>query len=935
MESKWQGVFVFCMKCSAKEELVNFKVRFTMKSVCLVISVVLGLLLPINSAIALNLSPRSESLIVKFVPGLSASEQGEAIAANGGTKKAHNPSLRLHVVRTGAENLQKTLVRYKADPRVERAEIDHVRRAAGTPSDTSYSSQWALPKIGWQQVFGTYSVARSTKVAILDSGIDATHPDLAGRVIEGTSIIIPGDSKGWTDATGHGTMMAGIIAAVTDNSAGIAGVAPGGVKVMPVTVLDASGTGHDSDIIRGIQWAVINGADVILMPFSNPTFSQALQDAITAAWSSGVVLVAATGNDRSSTPTFPSGNSGVVGVSATDQTDALYASSNYGTNVFLAAPGVDIYSTAIGGTYGYITGTSASSAIVAGVAAFMKAVDPALLTNGVIVGRLSRTAVFVPATDTHAEIGNGRIDMANAVADSTLTPVQPAGVEGSGSTEDPYIVAGRSASAVSIGAQSTPHPSYGTAGTATYVVTVSSSGNGNGSAALGISNLPAGVTLASFNPASVSFSQSTQSPTSILTLNVANSLPGGTTTNFTVSAGAKTNTGAVIVDKASQTITVDTVAPASAVYNSSFNVAAHANSALPVSITTNGSCSGSGSGSATITLTASPGTCTINYSQTGNGNYNAASPVTETTTVNLPQPTISGTPTTTATVGTAYSFTPSATNAASFSITGSIPPGLGFNLTTGVLSGTPTTVGTYSNIQITVTNVSGSAQLNIFSITVAPAAVNGVCGTSNGGLFSAAPTNNLCNSGTPSLVTGTSQWNWTCSGSNGGSTPSCSAAVTGGTVVNPGNNATVNPASNVSLNFSNVSNAGTVSVIQNPAPEASPANFRVITGSEYLISSTAAYSGTLNVCLGYNDATLANKNNERNIKIFHYDVNRWVDVTSSVDAVNNIVCGTVTSLSPFSLMEPSNAPGVPVGGLGATLVTTLAMAAYGFWKSRK
>ena len=136
--------------------------------------------------------------------------------------------------------------------------------------------------------------------------------------------------------------MAGIVAAETDNGTGIAGVGYAGVKVMPVTVLGADGIGQDSDIIEGVVWAADHGADVILMAFSNPGFSAALQAAIDYAWANGVVLVAATGNDGSSHATFPAGDRGVVGVSNTDPTDALAASSNYGAAAFLAAPGTSI-----------------------------------------------------------------------------------------------------------------------------------------------------------------------------------------------------------------------------------------------------------------------------------------------------------------------------------------------------------------------------------------------------------------------------------------------------------------------------------------------------------------------------------------------------------------------------------------------------------------
>src|SRR5207249_1147262 len=152
-------------------------------------------------------------------------------------------------------------------------------------------------------------------------------------------------SNGVTDVNGHGTWLAGIVAARTNNTQGVAGVAFDHVQVMPIKVLDADGLGQDSDVIAGVMWAADNGASVILMAFSNPGFSQSLQDAIDYAWDKNVVLVAAAGNEASSTATFPAGDKGVMGVSATDQNDNLAASSNSGGSVFLAAPGVDIVGT--------------------------------------------------------------------------------------------------------------------------------------------------------------------------------------------------------------------------------------------------------------------------------------------------------------------------------------------------------------------------------------------------------------------------------------------------------------------------------------------------------------------------------------------------------------------------------------------------------------
>ena len=169
----------------------------------------------------------------------------------------------------------------------------------------------------WDQVYGTVNPAGSATVAILDTGVDASHPDLAGAVVPGKNIIT-NSGDGTADPNGHGTAMAGIVAASTNNGIGIAGVGYAGVKVMPVTVLDADGTGTDSDVINGIVYARRHGANVILMSFSNPGYSTSLQKAVDYAWSHNVVLVAATGNDGSTTVNYPAGDRSVVGVASTD-----------------------------------------------------------------------------------------------------------------------------------------------------------------------------------------------------------------------------------------------------------------------------------------------------------------------------------------------------------------------------------------------------------------------------------------------------------------------------------------------------------------------------------------------------------------------------------------------------------------------------------------
>ncbi|WP_162262002.1 S8 family serine peptidase, partial [Terrabacter sp. Soil810] len=369
--------------------------------------------------------PRN-SYIVEFISGTSAAQQQDALDAADAVSTQAIPALRMH----SASLTDAGVTTLRANPDVTRVEADKVREAQGTPNDPAYDSQWALPKIGWDSAYGTVTPAGSATVAVLDTGVDPTA-DLTGNLVAGASML-EGVSD-TADPNGHGTAMASIVAAGTNNGTGIAGVGFAGVSVMPVKVLGADGTGQDSDIVAGVVYAADHGADVILMAFSNPGRSDALQAAADYAWSKGVVLVAATGNDASTVATYPAGLAKVVGVSATTRDDNLWAGSNSGDDTFLAAPGDDIASGA-----GAVTGTSASAAIAAGAAALVKANDPAA-SNGVIVGRLARTT---DAAGSVSDTGNGRVNLARALGDDSTDAVVPVGVAGNGGPiVGPYVAA--------------------------------------------------------------------------------------------------------------------------------------------------------------------------------------------------------------------------------------------------------------------------------------------------------------------------------------------------------------------------------------------------------------------------------------------------------------------------------------------------------------
>jgi hypothetical protein len=174
-------------------------------------------------------TPGTTSLIVKLASGLSISEQDAVIARDGGTETKSISPLRLHVIEVAADDAAATLQNYKDDEQVASAEFDKTRAAGAEPDDTAYGQQWSLPRVGWDNLYGSVDALGLATVAVLDTGVDASHEDLQGQLADGTSVL--DGSAGTTDPNGHGTEMAGIVAAATNNGTGVAGVGYAGVHV--------------------------------------------------------------------------------------------------------------------------------------------------------------------------------------------------------------------------------------------------------------------------------------------------------------------------------------------------------------------------------------------------------------------------------------------------------------------------------------------------------------------------------------------------------------------------------------------------------------------------------------------------------------------------------------------------------------------------------
>jgi subtilisin family serine protease len=226
---------------------------------------------------------------------------------------------------------------------------------------------WGIDRIDAQDVW-PLDTADPVKVGIIDTGISNTHPDLVANIKGGINTISSG--KSWNDDNGHGSHVAGIIAAL-NNTVGVIGAGPN-ADLYAIKALDRNGSGYLSDIIEGIQWAVVNHIQVINMSLGSDSDVQSFHDAVIAAKAAGIVIVAAAGNTGGSV-IFPAAYPEVIAVSATDQNDHIASWSSRGPEVDLAAPGVNIYSTYKGTGYATLSGTSMAAPHVTGCVALVLA----------------------------------------------------------------------------------------------------------------------------------------------------------------------------------------------------------------------------------------------------------------------------------------------------------------------------------------------------------------------------------------------------------------------------------------------------------------------------------------------------------------------------------------------------------------------------------
>jgi len=392
-----------------------------------------------------------DRVLVKFRPGLAARSVRPLLEAYGSATIASVPGVALRVVAVPkGVTATEFLSALNRNPDVAVARPDPITRIAVRPNDKYFGDQYALSNSGqvlddlpespqgkagadinatggWDQTKGDSGVI----IAVLDTGVELTHPDIKNKIVSPGKDFVNGDNDA-SDDHWHGTHVAGIAAAETNNELGIAGVA-WDCAVLPGKIIDASGEGDYGALILAIYWAVDQGAKVINLSLGGEERDDDLLAALKDAYERNVVIVAAAGNEGGPVLYPAAYDRYCLAVAATDYNDNRADFSNMGPEIDVAAPGIDVLSlyptwdTPAGfAPYAYANGTSMATPHVAGLAALLKSLKP-WLTAGEVMNIIRYSADDVnadgfPGRDD--QIGFGRINAERALAPYALKPVK-------------------------------------------------------------------------------------------------------------------------------------------------------------------------------------------------------------------------------------------------------------------------------------------------------------------------------------------------------------------------------------------------------------------------------------------------------------------------------------------------------------------------------
>lgn len=417
--------------------------RFYVRALCalsiaLFLTVTLGTLVAIQPAMAQTPEQHaseqhvSQTVLVQFASGTSEEQRMARITELGGELVHWMPQIGVAEVRLLQSEAGGAAMPMAAAansyPEITFIEPDLPVLGVALPSDPAFATaatSYAFTRIQAAEAWDFTTGSAQIVIAVVDSGIRLDHPDLVGQTVPGYDFV--NEDADPSDDSGHGTHVAGLIAAAHNNGHGLAGVCPG-CRLMPIKVLDARNMGGWANLARGILYAVDHGAQIINLSLGSSASSNTLQEAITYARNHGVVIVAAAGNNGASQPFYPAALDGVLGVGATSARDEWWSLSNYGSFVDLTAPGDLIYSAYhqldnIYGGYTYMSGTSMATPLVSGLAGLILSRNPTLSPEDV------HAVLFAGADDLGAPgydpyFGHGRINAYHSL--SLVTETLPA-----------------------------------------------------------------------------------------------------------------------------------------------------------------------------------------------------------------------------------------------------------------------------------------------------------------------------------------------------------------------------------------------------------------------------------------------------------------------------------------------------------------------------
>lgn len=350
----------------------------------------------------------SGRILVMPHAGLPERALARIVKDSGGTGSRRIGQSPLRIVELPRGQEMQAVATLKRNPHIEFAELDRRVAPAAAPNDPYFGSSWHLAKINASTAWDS-STGSGVTVAVLDTGVDAAHPDLSSRIVPGWNF--HDNNSNTSDVHGHGSAVAGAAAATMNNAIGVAAIA-GQARIMPIRIADANAYAYWSTVAQGLTWAADNGARVANISYVGVAGSSAVQSAAQYMKNKGGLVVVCAGNNNRDEGIAPT--TAMIPVSATDENDLKTSFSSWGGFVAMSAPGINVWTTQRGGTYGQWWGTSIASPVTAGVVALMMARKPTL-SAAQVESLLYASAVDLGASGRDPVFGHGRVDAAAAL----------------------------------------------------------------------------------------------------------------------------------------------------------------------------------------------------------------------------------------------------------------------------------------------------------------------------------------------------------------------------------------------------------------------------------------------------------------------------------------------------------------------------------------